>query len=136
MAQECDGPDTAMKTVCPLKCRLRHGAAGDNPSSDQATPRDQVDWAGLPIDLDLVFSRKQRDKVYVQHLKRKRETQLGRRLHDDAQLCARGNDCPIAKDGDRAFREIAAENRDLDPDATKAYVQSLSSDKRYYRDVS
>ncbi|WP_197498129.1 MULTISPECIES: hypothetical protein [unclassified Mycobacterium] len=57
-----------MKNGCPLQCRLRYG---DEPASDQ------VDWAGLPINLDFAFSRDQRDKVYAQHLLRRRGTQFG-----------------------------------------------------------
>jgi sulfite reductase alpha subunit-like flavoprotein len=41
----------------------------------------------------------------------------------------------MAKDVDRALCEIAAEFGKLDPDAAKDYVQSLSADKRYHRDV-
>jgi hypothetical protein len=82
----------ALKTVCPLWCRLRHGGASDNPPSRQAFAPGQVDWAGLLIDLDLAFSAAQRDKVYLQHLRRKREAQLCRWLQDGAQPCA----CDIA----------------------------------------
>ena len=93
MAGECDVPvSEAMKAACPLQCRLRYGAATHNPPSDQASPRDHVDWAGLPINLDLAFSQAQRDKVYAQHLIRKREAQLQRWLHDGPQLCV----CEIA----------------------------------------
>ncbi|AFC48401.1 hypothetical protein OCO_20380 [Mycobacterium intracellulare MOTT-02] len=31
-----------------------------------------MDWAGLPVNLDFAFSRDQRDKVYAQHLMRRR----------------------------------------------------------------
>jgi hypothetical protein len=62
VARDSEGPDRLMKTVCPL-----HG------------PSDQVDWAGLPVNLDLAFSREQRDKVYVQHVMRKQGSQLWRR---------------------------------------------------------
>jgi hypothetical protein len=108
--QECDGPvRDAVKAVCPLQCRLRHGAASDNPRSDQASARDQVDWAGFPIDLDLAFSPQQRDKVYVQHLMRKRGAQLWPSLPASAQLCV----C-----------ETEADNGHLDPDAAQDYVSS------------
>jgi len=91
VALDFDGPlgDT-VRAVCPLQCRLRRGAADD----DQ--PGDRVDWAGLPVNLDLAFSPQQRDKVYTQHLMRKRGTQLRRRLQDRGQWCA----CEeVAKDG-------------------------------------
>jgi hypothetical protein len=71
VARECDGPDRVIKNGCPLQCRLRYGDAGDESVSDH------VDWAGLPINLDFAFSRDQRDKVYAQHLLRRRGTQFG-----------------------------------------------------------
>ena len=82
MALDFDGPleDTA-RAVCPLQCRLRRGAAGDNQLGDR------VDWAGLPINLDLAFSPRQRDKVYTQHLLRKRGAHLRRWLPAGSQPC-------------------------------------------------
>lgn len=96
MARECDGVERLMKYVCPLRCRLRNGAAAG-----------QVDWAGLPTDLDLAFSREQRDKVYAQHVMRKQGSQLGRWLHDGLRPCA----C-----------EAAAADGTVKPDAAKDYV--------------
>lgn len=53
MARESEGKSgTDVRAVCP-----RHRAT------------EQVEWAGLPVNLDLAFSQKQRDKVYAQHLK-------------------------------------------------------------------
>jgi len=86
-------------------------------------------------ELDLAFSRDQRDKLYVQHLMRKRGAQLWSWLQDGAQLYVCGTADPMAKDVDHALCEIAAEHGHLDPDAAKAYVESLSADKRYHRDV-
>jgi sulfite reductase (NADPH) flavoprotein alpha-component len=90
---------------------------------------------GLLTELDLAFSRDQREKVYVQHLMRKRGAQLWSWLQDGAQLYVCGSADPMAKDVDHALCEIAAEHGNLDLDAAKAYVQSLSADKRYHRDV-
>jgi hypothetical protein len=86
VARECDGPDGVTKTVCPVHGPLRRGAAND--AGDQALALDQVDWAGLPINLDLAFSCVQRDKVYVQHMMRKRGAQVWRWLQDGAPPCA------------------------------------------------
>jgi hypothetical protein len=83
VAAEHAGGDAA-KTACPVHCRLRRG---DDPLSDQESTRDHVDWAGLPINLDLAFSQRQRDKVYMQHLIRKRGARLRRWLPDKAQVC-------------------------------------------------
>ncbi len=97
MARECDGSDRdAVNTACPLRCRLRHGAASTDPPSDQASAADQVDWAGFPVNLDLAFSPQQRDKVYMQHLMRNPGAQRWRWPRDVAQLCV----CDIADDRD------------------------------------
>lgn len=80
MARECDGPDRVIKNGCPLQCRLRYGGTPDEAFSDQ------VDWAGLPVNLDFAFSRDQRDKVYWQHLLRRRGTQFGPWRHG-AHVC-------------------------------------------------
>jgi hypothetical protein len=104
VAHESEAPvRDAVKAVCPLQCRHRYGAARNNPA-DQESP-DHVDWAGLPTNLDLAFSQAQRDKVYAQHLMRKRQAQLWPWLHDGAQLCV----C-----------EIVAEDADLDADAAQS----------------
>ncbi len=108
MARECDGPvKDALNAVCPLQCRLRRGAASDNPPSDQASTRDQVDWAGFPVDLDLAFSQRQRDKVYAQHLMRNRGAHLW--PPHGAQLCV----C-----------EAATDHGHLDLDTAKDYLRS------------
>ncbi|MDT5221203.1 MAG: sulfite reductase flavoprotein alpha-component [Mycobacterium sp.] len=90
---------------------------------------------GLLTELDLAFSRDQREKVYVQHLMRKKGAQLWRWLQDGAQLYVCGTADPMAKDVDQAICDIAAEHGNLDLDASRAFVRSLSADKRYHRDV-
>jgi sulfite reductase (NADPH) flavoprotein alpha-component len=90
---------------------------------------------GFLTELDLAFSRDQSDKVYVQHLMQRRGAELWRWLQDGAHVYVCGNADPMAKDVDRALCDIAAEHGNLDPDGARAYVQSLSADKRYHRDV-
>lgn len=90
---------------------------------------------GLLTELDLAFSRDQREKVYVQHLMRKRGAQLWQWLQDGAQLYVCGTADPMAKDVDRALCEIVAEHGRLAADDARAYVRALSADKRYHRDV-
>jgi len=90
---------------------------------------------GLLTELDLAFSRDQHHKVYVQHLMRKRGARLWQWLQEGAQLYVCGNADPMARDVDRALCEIVAEHGHLEADEAAAYVQSLSTDKRYHRDV-
>ncbi len=100
--------------------------------------RDEIEQMranGFLTELDLAFSRDQRHKVYVQHLMRERGSQLWRWLEDGAQLYVCGNADPMAKDVDRTLCDIAAQHGNLEPDAARAYVQALSADKRYHRDV-
>ncbi len=91
MARNCAGSERTPEYFCPPRCWLRLGAARD-PDGEQ------VDWAGLPVNLDFVFSRNQRDKVYLQHLQRRRDPQLARRFGGGLRTCARGNDCPLVHD--------------------------------------
>lgn len=71
MARESDGSD----------------AVGASTVDEQA--RAAVRWAGLPVDLDFAFSRDQCDKVYQQHLMRKREIQ---RASAESRLPVDGHD--------------------------------------------
>ena len=82
-----------------------------------------------------VLSRDERLTRFNADTRRERGAQLWRWLQDGAQLYVCGNADPMAKDVDRALCEIAAEHGNLDQDAATAYVQSLSTDKRYHRDV-
>jgi hypothetical protein len=84
--QEREGPDRLMKDVCPLQCRRHPGG--------RASASDQIEWAGLPINLDFAFSREQRDKVYAQHVMRRQGSRL-RRSHDGVQPCV----CEVAAEG-------------------------------------
>ena len=101
MAGECDGADRLIKNGCPLQCRLRTGAVTDDLVADE------VDWAGLRINLDYAFSREQRDKVYAQHLMRRRGTQLGQWLRS-AQLCACES---VDKHDDAEMRHVMSDSR-------------------------
>lgn len=93
MTRECDGPDRAIESGCPLQCRLRHGGVTEEPVDQR------VDWAGLPVNLDFAFSRDQRDRVYTQHLMRRRGTGFGP-WRRGAYVCV----CEIATDGAEALQ--------------------------------
>lgn len=90
---------------------------------------------GLLTNLDLAFSRDQRDKVYVQHLMQQRGAQLWQWLQDGAQVYVCGTADPMAKDVDLMLCQIVAEHGGLDPESATAFVHALSADKRYHRDV-
>lgn len=98
--------------VCP-QCRLPRGATDENRSGEAAS--DKVDWAGLPVNLDFAFSQAQRDKVYKQHLMRKRGSQLFRTSMKGDQVCG----CDLAG------------VTQLDPEAGQTRVEWLSDNRRH-----
>ncbi|MEV0703282.1 hypothetical protein AB0I53_35920 [Saccharopolyspora sp. NPDC050389] len=90
---------------------------------------------GILTDLDLAFSRDQRTKVYVQDRMREHGAKLWSWLQDGAHLYVCGDASRMAKDVDRALREIITQHGHLSSDDTDAYVKQLSTDKRYVRNV-
>ncbi|MEV7283476.1 molybdopterin-dependent oxidoreductase [Streptomyces sp. NPDC093252] len=85
--------------------------------------------------LDLAFSRDQRTKVYVQDRMREHGPRLWQWLRDGARFYVCGDAGRMAKDVDRALRDIVAAHGGMDPDEASAYVRRLAADKRYARDV-
>lgn len=85
--------------------------------------------------LDTAFSRDQRAKVYVQDRMREHGGQLWAWLQEGAHFYVCGDASRMAKDVDRALRDIAVAHGGLDQDAAATYVKQLASDKRYVRDV-
>lgn len=96
MGRDAEGSKrTAVDTVCPLHCRSRNG-------SDSSA--EQVDWAGLPVNLDLAFSQNQRDKVYAQYLLRRRDAAARRSSRDVARLCV----CEFTESNPDADRSVSS----------------------------
>ncbi|MDQ0797660.1 bifunctional nitrate reductase/sulfite reductase flavoprotein subunit alpha [Streptomyces sp. B1I3] len=85
--------------------------------------------------LDTAFSRDQRTKVYVQDRMREHGAQLWSWLQEGAHFYVCGDASRMAKDVDRALRDIAAAHGGLQEEAAAAYVKQLAADKRYVRDV-
>ncbi|MFF2045119.1 molybdopterin-dependent oxidoreductase [Kitasatospora sp. NPDC058170] len=85
--------------------------------------------------LDLAFSRDQRAKVYVQDRMREHGPRLWDWLQNGAHLYVCGDAGRMAKDVDRALRDIVCAHGGLDEDEAAAYVARLATDKRYVRDV-
>ncbi|WP_375803477.1 molybdopterin-dependent oxidoreductase [Streptomyces sp. A012304] len=84
--------------------------------------------------LDTAFSRDQRAKVYVQDRMREHGSHLWSWLRDGAHFYVCGDASRMAKDVDRALRDIAVVHGGLGEEEA-AYVKQLAADKRYVRDV-
>ncbi|MFG2419772.1 molybdopterin-dependent oxidoreductase [Streptomyces sp. NPDC048448] len=85
--------------------------------------------------LDTAFSRDQRTKVYVQDRMREHGPELWHWLQDGARFYVCGDASRMAKDVDRALRDIAVAHGGLGEAEAAAYVRQLAADKRYVRDV-
>ncbi|MFF7364318.1 molybdopterin-dependent oxidoreductase [Streptomyces sp. NPDC008125] len=85
--------------------------------------------------LDLAFSRDQRNKVYVQDRMREHGPRLWQWLRDGAHFYVCGDAGRMAKDVDRALRDIVAAHGSMDTDEAAAWVRRLAAEKRYVRDV-
>ncbi|MFE7444120.1 sulfite reductase flavoprotein subunit alpha, partial [Streptomyces chartreusis] len=85
--------------------------------------------------LDTAFSRDQRNKVYVQDRMREHGPELWRWLQDGAHFYVCGDASRMAKDVDRALRDIAVAHGGLAEAEASAYVKQLAAAKRYVRDV-
>ncbi|MGW3208168.1 molybdopterin-dependent oxidoreductase [Streptomyces sp. NPDC001135] len=85
--------------------------------------------------LDTAFSRDQRAKVYVQDRMREHGPLLWSWLQDGARFYVCGDASRMAKDVDRALRDIAVIHGGLDEAEAATYVKQLAADKRYVRDV-
>ncbi|WP_405461209.1 bifunctional nitrate reductase/sulfite reductase flavoprotein subunit alpha [Streptomyces sp. NBC_00101] len=85
--------------------------------------------------LDLAFSRDQRNKVYVQDRMREHGPRLWQWLRSGAHFYVCGDAGRMAKDVDRALRDIAVTHGAMERDEAAAYVRRLAAEKRYVRDV-
>ncbi|MFE9450851.1 molybdopterin-dependent oxidoreductase [Streptomyces sp. NPDC006739] len=85
--------------------------------------------------LDTAFSRDQRAKVYVQDRMREHGHQLWSWLQDGAHFSVCGDASRMAKDVDRALKDIATLHGGLTEEEATVYVKQLAADKRYVRDV-
>ncbi|GGN36356.1 bifunctional reductase [Streptomyces fuscichromogenes] len=85
--------------------------------------------------LDTAFSRDQRAKVYVQDRMREHGPLLWSWLQDGAHFYVCGDASRMAKDVDRALKDIATVHGGLSADEATVYVKQLATERRYVRDV-
>lgn len=90
---------------------------------------------GLLTNLSLAFSRDQAEKIYVQHRIRQQGAELWKWLQDGARIYICGDATHMAKDVDRALREVIGEQGGLSAERAAEYLRGLAEQKRYVRDV-
>ncbi|BDD83459.1 sulfite reductase [NADPH] flavoprotein alpha-component [Tsukamurella pulmonis] len=96
---------------------------------------DELTASGVLHRLDLAFSRDQTEKIYVQTRMVEASRELYAWLEDGGYFYVCGDASRMAKDVDRALREVIATERGRGAEDADEYVATLKREKRYVRDV-
>jgi sulfite reductase (NADPH) flavoprotein alpha-component len=96
-------------------------------------------WNGLKeeglLRLSLAFSRDQDYKIYVQDKVRENASDMWKWLEEGAYFYVCGDAKRMAKDVDKALRDIIQQEGGLSEEAAGKYVKKMRHDKRYLCDV-
>ncbi|MEL6792193.1 MAG: cytochrome P450, partial [Pseudomonadota bacterium] len=93
-------------------------------------------WAADGIaDLHVAFSRKEKEKVYVQDLIRKERDAIWPMLEAGAHVYVCGDGGRMEPDVRRALGRIYSEEKDVSAEAAEAWIDELSTTGRYNLDV-
>lgn len=100
----------------------------------------QLEWLdhlkdGVLTRMDTAFSRDTPEKVYVQQRLRENSREIYAWLEEGAHFYVCGDMHRMAKDVDLALQEIVANEGGLSAEEAKSYVNKLTKDRRYKRDV-
>ncbi len=96
---------------------------------------EEMQKEGLLTHLDLAFSRDQAEKIYVQDRMREKGEELWSWLEAGAHFYVCGDASRMAKDVDATLKAIVAKHGGLSEDKAQEYINRLSKEKRYVRDV-
>jgi sulfite reductase (NADPH) flavoprotein alpha-component len=100
--------------------------------------RDDWDFflgSGTLTEIEAAFSRDGAGKVYVQHRLRERAADLFSWLEDGAHFYVCGDALHMAPDVHEALVDVVEQGQGRGRGAAKDYVQRLTADHRYHRDV-
>ncbi|MEM6305610.1 MAG: flavodoxin domain-containing protein [Pseudomonadota bacterium] len=111
---------------------------GDQHAACDYLYRDEIErWAesGLINELSLAWSRDGADKVYVQTLIAQRAEEVFAWLEEGAAIYICGDASRMAADVEKALLDVIEKGISGDEAAAKAYLDAMSADHRYQRDV-
>jgi sulfite reductase (NADPH) flavoprotein alpha-component len=100
--------------------------------------RDELDafaQSGVLTRIDTAFSRDGASKLYVQDRMREHATDLWKWIADGAHVYVCGDAARMARDVDETLRGIIAQQSGRSPKSAAAYLQAMSAERRYVRDV-
>jgi len=100
----------------------------------------QLEWqdylaSGALSEIDLAFSRDQKEKIYVQHRLQQKAQQLVAWLDDGAYLYVCGSKSPMSDDVEATLRSILAAQKNWSETQAAEYLEQLTEDNRYVKDV-
>lgn len=90
---------------------------------------------GVLTDLDLAFSRDQKEKIYVQHRLLENSSKVYQWLRDGAYLYICGAKDPMSKDVEAALVTIIGKEAGLDQGQAQHYLEQLELEGRILKDV-
>jgi sulfite reductase (NADPH) flavoprotein alpha-component len=110
---------------------------------DQHFDRDflyQVEWqrwhkAGILSRIDLAFSRDQEERIYVQRRMLERAHELYAWLQQGAYVYVCGERSRMATDVHETLITIVAQEGQQDRETASAFIDDLSTQRRYLRDI-
>jgi sulfite reductase (NADPH) flavoprotein alpha-component len=100
--------------------------------------RDELDafaQSGVLTRLDTAFSRDGAGKCYVQDRMQQQATDLWKWIADGAHVYVCGDAARMARDVDETLRGIIAQESGRSPKSAATYLQAMSAERRYLRDV-
>lgn len=100
----------------------------------------QTEWqdylsSGLLTKLDVAFSRDQAEKIYVQHKMLESSSELFKWLENGAYFYVCGDKKNMAADVEKALLEIISKEGNKNAEQAQQYLDSLSEEGRYLKDV-
>jgi sulfite reductase alpha subunit-like flavoprotein len=100
----------------------------------------QSEWqdhlsSGVLTKLDLAFSRDQKEKIYVQDRIRQNAEELYKWLESGAYFYVCGDKENMAKDVEKSLLELIAAQGKKSPEDAQEYLNNLSGEGRYLKDV-
>ncbi|HEY2087389.1 MAG TPA: bifunctional nitrate reductase/sulfite reductase flavoprotein subunit alpha [Mycobacterium sp.] len=100
--------------------------------------RDELDafaQSGVLTRIDTAFSRDGASKLYVQDRMLEHATDLWKWIADGAYVYVCGDAARMARDVDETLRGIIAQQSGRSPKSAATYLQAMSAERRYLRDV-
>jgi NADPH-dependent sulfite reductase flavoprotein alpha-component len=111
---------------------------GEHHEATEYYYRDELDafaQSGVLTRIDTAFSRDGASKLYVQDRMREHATDLWKWIADGAHVYVCGDAARMARDVDETLRGIIAQQSGRSPKSAAAYLQAMSAERRYVRDI-